>query len=299
MKPAGANRWVVGFVACAVLASLVMPAVARGQMRKHAEGISRPSEEAKLSFQTPGVVSEAPVKDGELIKAGQVLLVQEDSIDKKELERLELEANSKARVEAAEADLKVKQAVLKRMTGAGPDAYNIAEIEEAENNVLLREKQLVVAREEHQQAKLKAEQQARKLELMRLKSHFDGAVQQIVVKVGEWADPQSREGAVIVVKNDPMHIEVRELTTRQVAMLTMNQKLKVRHADDPDKPENWQEAEIFYFSPVADAGSGTRLIKLRMPNPTNRATGLAMIVQLPDEVAAAGTMGADLAGAGR
>ena len=65
-------------------------------------GVTRPSQERKLSFSTKGVVAQAPLKEGDAVKTGQVILVQDDVIDKKELERLELNANSNARVEAAE-----------------------------------------------------------------------------------------------------------------------------------------------------------------------------------------------------
>ena len=58
-------------------------------------GVTRPSQERKLSFSTQGVVAQAPVKEGDVVKVGQTILVQDDVIDKKELERLELASNSK------------------------------------------------------------------------------------------------------------------------------------------------------------------------------------------------------------
>jgi multidrug efflux pump subunit AcrA (membrane-fusion protein) len=263
-------------------------------------GVTRPSKESRLSFSTQGVVAQAPVKEGERVKAGQVILVQDDVIDKQELERLELTANSKARVEAAEADLAVKQATLKRKTQANRDgisAFNEAEIEEAQNDVTLREKQLQVAREDQQEAKIKAEQQRHKVEKLSLTSPIDGIVERIIANVGEWADPQNKEGAAYVVQNDPLYLEVRELKSSQVAQLKLGQKLQVRYQDDPDKPENWQEAEIFYFAAVADAQADTRLVKLRLSNPTGRPAGLWMIVRLPDNIANAdGAVGQDIAG---
>jgi multidrug efflux pump subunit AcrA (membrane-fusion protein) len=280
-------RW----IACSTLATFCLVNVPNSFAADRAvevAGVTRPSQERKLSFPSQGVVAQAPLKEGDAVKAGQTILVQDDVIDKKELERLELTANSNARIEAAEADLAVKKAVLKRKVDAGPGGFNEAEIEEAQNDVTLREKQLQVAKEEQQEAKIKAEQQRHKLAKMSLASPIDGIVERIITNVGEWADPQSKDGAAYVVQNDPLYLEVRELTSSQVAQLKLGQKLQVRYKDDADKAENWQDAEIFYFAAVSDAQADTRLVKLRLSNPNARPAGLWMAVKLPSNLADAG-----------
>ncbi|MBC8108588.1 MAG: HlyD family efflux transporter periplasmic adaptor subunit [Anaerolineae bacterium] len=295
MSPAGIFRW----VAVSTVATLALAAGAPAQSQTRSNevgGVTRPSQERKLSFSTQGVVAQAPVKEGDLIKTGEIILVQDDVIDKKELDRLELTANSTARVEAAEADLKVKQAVLKRKTDAGAGGFNEAEIEEATNDVTLREKQLQVAKEDQQEARIKMEQQAQKVKRLSLASPIDGIVEKLVVNVGEWADPQSRDGAAVVVTNDPLFLEVRELKSSQVAQLKVGQKVQVRYADDADKPENWQQAEVFYFAAVSDAQADTRLVKLRLSNPTGRPAGLWMVVKLPDNLANNNAQPANVAG---
>ena len=178
MSPAGLFRWVaVSTVATLALASA--PALSQSQSPRSNEvgGVTRPSQERKLSFSTQGVVAQAPLKEGDVVKAGQVIIVQDDVIDKKELERLELTANSNARVEAAEADLAVKKAELKRKEDAGPGGFNEAEMDVARNDVTLREKQLQVAKEDKQEAKIKAEQQAQKVKKLSLASPIDGIVE--------------------------------------------------------------------------------------------------------------------------
>jgi len=283
MSPASFVRW-VALSTVATLCLTATPSFAQTRANE-VSGVTRSSQERKLSFSTQGVVAQAPSKEGDAVKSGQVILVQDDVIDKKELERLELQANSNARVEAAEADLAVKKSVLKRKVDAGPGGFNEAEIEEATNDVTLREKQLQVAKEEQQEAKIKAEQQRHKIQKLSLASPIDGVVERLIVNVGEWADPQSRDGAALVVQNDPLYLEVRELKSSQVAQLKLGQKLQVRYQDDADKKENWQEAEIFYFAAVSDAQADTRLVKLRLSNPTARPSGLWMVVRLPDNLA--------------
>lgn len=297
MSPAGIFRW-VAVSTLATVALTAAPAFSQSQSPRSNEvgGVTRPSQERKLSFSTQGVVAQASVKEGDAVKTGDVILVQDDVIDKQELERLKLTANSTARVEAAEADLAVKKAVLKRKTEAGPGGFNEAEIEEATNDVTLREKQLQVAKEDQQEAKIKVEQQAQKVKKLSLASPIDGIVEKLVVNVGEWADPQSRDGAAVVVTNDPLYLEIRDLTSSQVAQLKLGQKLQVRYKDDADKPESWQAAEVFYFAAVSDAMADTRLVKLRLSNPGGRPAGLWMVVKLPDNLANNNGQPANVAG---
>ncbi|MGH7179272.1 MAG: efflux RND transporter periplasmic adaptor subunit [Tepidisphaeraceae bacterium] len=276
-----------GWIILSLVATTSAPAPAQSASGM-ATAITRPSEERKLTFPGMGIIADVEIKEGDQVKSGQVLIVQDDYIDQKEHDRLLLEANSTARIEAAEADLKVKKseyARKKKMFDEG--AGNTAEIEEAENNAILREKQLMVAREDQAQARIKVEQAAGRVDRMHLKSPIDGIVAKVVVNVGEMSDPQNKEGAVIVVKNDPLYVEIRDLSTKQAAKLTMGQKLKVRYTDDPDAPENWQEGEVFFFSPVAESTAETRMVKLRLANPSGRPAGLWMVVKLPDDLAGA------------
>jgi len=296
MNPVGTSRK-LGLLAAgsvvaiaAALASGLWSGNALAQLSRAdtALGYTKAFEELKLPFSAPGVVKKEHVEEGDTIKTGQLLLSQDDEVEQKELERLQLAANSNARIEAAEADLRAKTAKYERVKGIfDAGGGNKSEVEEAEAEMILGQKQLVVSKEDKQDAIIKAEKQAKQLDRMKINSPFDGIVEKIVVHGGEWFDPQKGEGAIVVVKNDPLYIEVRDLNVRQVAMLKLGQKLKVRYPDQADKPENWQDAEIVFFSPVAESGSQTRLFKLKMPNTQGRESGLELVVKLPENVAAA------------
>lgn len=281
------RRIVVAF-ALAVSSLLVAPAFLAAQERSSdatVVGITQPSERRRLPFAQPGIVADV-VKEGAVVKQGDVLGKLDDYLEQKELERLELEANSKSRIEAAEADLEFKRAVLKRKEKMFKDQVaSEQEVEEARLETVVAEKRLKLAEDEVAQSKVKVLQQKRKVELMTLLSPIDGIVEKVNVGGGELSDQARQDGAVVVVKNDPLYVEVRDLNTRQVAMLKLGEKLRVRYADDVSG--NWHDAEIFFFAPVADAASDTRLIKLRLPNPSGRAAGLQLMVRLPDRVAKA------------
>lgn len=236
---------------------------------------TQPSKRLELAFNGLGVIQEVMVKEGDAVKVGQPLIAQDQEIEALELERLKSEADSKARVEAAEADLNVKKKVFERKSKAGPGVYNLAEIEEAELDVTFRDKQLLIAMLENSQNKIKARQQQAKLDRMKLTSKIDGLVEKIEVWEGEMSDPS--KAAIIVVKNDPMYVLLKDLNTRQVSRLSVGEVLEVKYPDEP----TWQKAKIIFISPVADAASDRQFVRLEMPNQDNRATGLPIQVKLP------------------
>ena len=68
---------------------------------------------------------------------------------------------------------------------------------------------------------------------------------------------------------------------RHVGHLHLGDKLEVKYPDETE----WHEAAVTFRAPVVDAASDTQLVKLTLPNPTNRDSGLQIQVQLPPEVA--------------
>ena len=238
-------------------------------------GITKPSVHAKLALPQFGQVLELPVKEGDVVKKGGVLLRQDDRQERAALEALKLEAESTVRIEAAEADLKIKQVQHKRYEelaksgNAGP-----TEVEEAWVKVVYADAQAKIARLENQKNKYEYERQKAKVDEMTLESPIDGIVETIEVSVGEVTDPQ--KPVMTVVKNDPLWVEFF-LPTVQSSKLKVGQQLEVAYPGT----NQWQGAKIIYKAPVADAASDTQKMRLEMPNTQGIDTGLQVIVRLP------------------
>jgi RND family efflux transporter MFP subunit len=254
--------------------------------------ISRPSEERRLAFYAPGVVGEVTVKEGDPVTAGQVLAKQDDSEEQVALRAYQLDANSMAEIDYEKKDQEEKQVVydrkLRLFNREGHDASQ-SEVDEAHLAVQLSEAQILVAEQKHDKAVLDAEKQKLKVDHMQLKSPVDGVVQMINTHAGEMADPQNKDGAIIVVKNDPLWVEIHP-SAEKALKLRAGQELQVRYAAAfGSEPFPWQTAKVIYFAPKADAGSKTELVRLELPNPTGQKSGLAMEVRLPANVAALAT----------
>jgi RND family efflux transporter MFP subunit len=238
-------------------------------------GITKPSVHAKLALPQFGQVLELPVKEGDVVKKGAVLLRQDDRQEVAALEALRLEAESRVRVEAAEEDLKLKKIQHKRLADmqAGGNSSPI-EVEEAWVKVVYADAQSKIAKLENEINKQKFEGQKIKVALMSLTSPIDGIVETIETSVGEVTDPQ--KPVMTVVKNDPLWVELF-LPTAQSSKLKVGQQLEVRYPSE----DKWQPAKVIYKSPVADPSSDTQKMRLELPNPSMTDTGLQVVVRLP------------------
>lgn len=239
--------------------------------------VTEPSKRSNLNFPAMGVIRQVVVKEGDRVRKDQVLIEQDDEVEAAEYERLKQEAESRARIEFAEADRDHKRAVYERKSKAEGGVFSAMEVEEAKLDMIQRDKQIEVTELDQRGNQIKAKQQGVRVDKMKLRSPFDGIVAEIKAWEGELGTPDPDKPAVLVVQNDPCHVIIRELRTWQVARLNLGETMEVKYPDDKE----WRHATIVYISPVGDAGSDTQLVKLELPNPENKATGLPIQVKLP------------------
>ena len=244
-------------------------------------GLTKPSEERKLSFSYPGVVREVLVRKGDQVKLGQPLLRLDDRLDRNQLDQAKIEAESVLKIEYAKQSMDQKAVRYKRVKELYEQgAASPLELEEAELNAALAATQYKLSHEEQQTSRLKAQGYGIKVELATLTSTIDGTVQDISVREGEYADPQqnSQRAAAVVVKVDPLKVEVY-LPTLMARNLKLGQELDVAYVGEPD----WHKAKIEFLDPVADPASGTRKLELTMPNREGRTPGWQVNVRVPGQ----------------
>jgi multidrug resistance efflux pump len=235
------------------------------------------SQIQRASFPTMGVIKQIPVKKGQTIKAGDVLMVQDDELERYQYLQAKQEAESPARIEFAKADLEFKKKQVERVTTAAPGIFSLIEREQAELDQIRSDKQLDVVNLDQKSNEYKAKAEAAKLEQMKIKSSFDGVVETINVYEGELATPQAEKPAIVIVKNDPCKVILNDLTSDQVAKLSLGETFEVKYPDDRE----WRPAKVTFISPVANAGADVQKVELELPNPEGKATGLPIQVKLP------------------
>jgi multidrug efflux pump subunit AcrA (membrane-fusion protein) len=106
------TRRTLCLAALAVFTGVAAPALSHADEPKSPDivtAITRPSKTAKAAFAAPGIVMDVKVVEGQPVKKGDVLAVQDDRQDESTLESMKLDAASTAEIDYSVIDLGVKK----------------------------------------------------------------------------------------------------------------------------------------------------------------------------------------------
>ena len=250
------------------------------------KSFTKPSQEVDLDFSAPGLITEVTVKEGDLVKQGQLLAKQDVTVETANKKMYEIEANSNVEIEYAEKDAAVKeikhQRMLKLFNSKPPNATEL-EVKEAKLEVERAMASVQLAKQKQAIAAAQAATEQAKIDLKQIKSPIEGVVSKLDTHVGEVATNQADKPAFRVVRNDPLWIDAH-LPAAVTARLKKGQQLQVQYIGD----NKWIPAEVLYLQPVVRPGSQTRMVRLELPNPEDRPSGLEVYVKLPDGAVASG-----------
>ncbi len=238
--------------------------------------ITIPSADVTLSFVQPGRIAEVRVREGESVKADQVMVVQDDKVERARLAQLEADSQDTTKIQAAEASLAQKKVDLKKIeTAAAHNAATELELEYAKLNVTVAGLSLQVAIFEHEQAKRKFEEAKLQIDRMTLNSPIGGSVEKVDVETGESLD--ALKSAIRVVQTDPLWIDVP---------VPMTQAMNLRYGaaarvEFPEPKKATTDGIVIYIGAVADAASGTLRVRIQVPNKSKRPAGEHVQVIFP------------------
>lgn len=251
------------------------------------KAITAPSEDLMLAFARPGRIAKVLVREGQHVKAGQLLAQIEDSVERVQSALLKAKAENTTAIKAAELRLARGQAVLKKVQEAyDANAAPKRELEDARIDAAMAQLDLELAQFNHQQDQGRYQEALLALERMRLLSPVEAEVERVYVQVGEVVGaprtgqaggrPGAPAAVVRLVRTDPLWIDV-PAPTRYARGLAPGQTARVRFADAPSPVK----ARIIRVSKVADAASETLEVRLELPNPTGRPAGEHVTVRFP------------------
>ena len=129
----------------------------------------------------------------------------------------------------------------------------------------------------HLKAISDADTQALVIEKMKLLSPVDGTVKQINIQEGEIVDPNKPDGAVTLVTNNPLWVDVK-IPSTQALKLKQGDSMSVAYQNESDK---WLTAKIIFLDPEVDAASDKQTIRLELNNDQDKPAGLWLNVKLP------------------
>ncbi len=261
MKKANSGIWMA---LVAVLAGSASSLLAGGGVA----AITKPSGDVTLSFIRPGRIEKVLVKEGQVVKAGQLLVQQDDAAEQAHLAQLKAQAEDTTRVKAAEAQLDQKKLDLKK-TQAAAGATTEMEVEHAKLDVLIAELSLKLAQFQREQDGRKYNEARLQIERMRLASPIAGKVERVSVKAGESVD--ALDDVIRIVNIVPLWIDV-PVPLDQARLLKKGQKAVVEFAA-VDNAGKAAEGKIVHIASVADAASNTLMVRVEALNHANRPAG--------------------------
>jgi len=250
-------------------------------------GITKPSEQRGLNFNGPGVVAQVLVKEGDLVKKGQLLAKQDDRADQADLKTLEAKlASSDVEINADQAQADEKKVEWdQKVKGFKKNVFSDLDVRQAELEYTIAIARKDMATKDKEEKQTEVDAQNVKLQLRELRATTDGIVQQINIHEGELASNDPKAPVMSIVTNQPLYVEVYMPAT-VAKSFKPGQKLQVRYTDE--HTDKWTNAEIVLLNPVANATTATssQSVRLQLENTEGMRAGMHVLVKLP-EVASA------------
>ncbi len=266
----------LALLGCAVLTRQPLAAALQSEPAgSKVRAITRPSADITLSFVQPGRIARVPVKEGDLVKTGQVLVQQDDAAEQVLLAQLQAQAENRIQIRAGEASLAQKRVDLQKLEkAAASKAATDLEVEHGRLDVTIAGLSLEHAAFEHEQAGRKYQEQKVRVEHMQIESPVDGRIEDVKVEVGESVNVATE--AVRVVQIDPLWIDVPVPLSQAIA-LKAGSPVQVQFGS-PDQPAGTEKGRIIFVAAVADAASGTLRVRVEVPNQAGRPAGEHVLV---------------------
>lgn len=242
--------------------------------------VTRPSRDSVLGFSLPTTLREIAVRGGERVVEGQLLVRGDDEED------LALTETQRIR---AETDLPVQRAVGQAELAAvewdrAQEAFTRKGISQLEYDRARLAKDTAaidvgIAKNTLAQDRAQVVRFEARVRRLRLEAPFDGIVDNVLVDVGQ--SVSEADSVVRVVNIDPLWIDVPAPTSMTI-------QLGLAPGDDAwiamDLPgeDRVFAARIIEVSPVADAASGTRRVRVEVPNPDEIVAGVTSYVRFTE-----------------
>jgi len=256
------------FIGSCIISVLFLSGLQAAYSNSPVRAITSPSSDITLSYVQPGRISKVNFVEGAWVKAGQVLVQQDDSVEQIQLAQLKAASDDTTQIQASDASLAQKKVDLEKLEkAAAHNAVTQLEVEHARLSVRMAELSLQLARFEHKQTQRKYDEVKVQVEKMSLASPIDGRIEKIHVEAGESINALT--DVVRVVQIDPLWIDV-PVPLIQAMDLTAEKTAKVVF---PNPNRASVEGSIIYIAAVADAASGTLRVRIEVPNKSNRPAG--------------------------
>ena len=240
-------------------------------------GLIEPYRTIDVAASESGVIAELHVREGQAVTKGEILATLDCKLLSALLAIARQSMEARGRLEAAQAELQLKEDRAKNFAVVFANGHaRPEELRRAETDRAIARAHLRAAEEDRVLKRLEYEKINAQIERRRVLAPINGIVSQIHKEEGEFVAPND-PSVVTLVQLDPL-LAVFSLTTQQVSHLHADQAVRI-HVSDSSHPTT---ATVEFIGPVADAESGTLLVKIRVDNPKRvYRSGTRCTLELP------------------
>jgi len=223
-----------------------------------------PNRIVDISSPYRGRISDIHVREGALVKAGQLLAELDTEVLKAQLASAGEAARFHGRVDSAKAMVSMRKdryAMLKELEKSGNARPQ--EMTRGRTDLIIARAELLAAKETQKLKNLEADIIRARIEENKLRSPVDGVVTKIYKEEAELIGGTEQQGFITVVQLDPLQAQFH-LPPDIAAGLTVGNELIVEVDANP------VNAEVDFISPIINAQSGTIEVRLTIENKEHR-----------------------------
>ena len=242
------------------------------------QSFSKPCRDAVMGFSIPTRVSEVSVIGGQRVTEGETLARGQDDEQAAIVKQTRMRAETDAAVRRAEKQQQLAEIEYERAKDAfDRDGIGLSEVERYRVTWEVSEIDLEIAKMNADLELVRLEQAEAMLARYRIEAPFDGQIDQVYVDVGRSVG--DTEPVLRVVQVDPVWIDVPTPTKQTIGLETGAEAWVL--VDGPEAPVVVKGA-IVEVSPVADFASGSRRVRVEVPNPDAWPPGMRAWVRFTE-----------------
>ncbi len=242
------------------------------------KAVTRPSRDAIMGFSASTRVMELLVAGGQTVTKGQLLIRGDDAEDAIVVKLQELRSATDLPVQKAKKAAELAKIEYERYKeaqakgSASPTEVDRARVSKEGADIDVGQAEVTQQQEAVQVDRLKA-----RVEKLRIVAPFNGVVDQLSVDLGQTVSESDK--IVRVVNVDPLWIDVPVPTGKT---LDLQSESKCWVLMDLPGQTSVRQGKVIEVSAVADAASGTRRVRVALPNPSKTVAGVTAYVRFSE-----------------
>lgn len=241
------------------------------------EAVTRPSRDSTMRFTIPIEIREILVAGGETVSAGELLIRGRDGEILAALAAQRIRADNEGDLQAAASALELSRLRFEKGEQAmRANSLNPNEFDELRLALESAKGQHLSAQARLAQERAQVVTLERQAERYRLEAPFEGQVESVLVELGQGVS--DNEPVIRIVQTDPLWIDVYPPTPDTLRLGLREGSTAEAMLDLPGE-EALARGKVLYVSPVADAASGTRRVRVEIPNPARWPAGTKVQVR--------------------